>query len=247
MDIVLDIFRIIFGLIVFLGLVSVTFYTALILYILVRIIGRLLRLNLNFKYRNKLKDLTKGLDSNVDEQSEETIVAYKYAFMVLSSTKKIFFRSIVQKNIFPTTTYASCRYKKNFHGDEAVPSSKCCCGLYALKEAHRLINRVAILLGGDFRQTWLLQVRLSGKMIEGPKGFRAARQDVLCAWAPKRCFKFGCKAHAIGFIHRRIPHKPFYLVPVCSKHIVGNKKYVGPLLTLNDLRNELHTEFEWML
>lgn len=196
------------------------------------------------EYFRFLKALPSKSMPHFFDQDDESVVAYRTAYLVFQDGIPKF-ASVFRKTTFGKTERAQCNWAhKNSH---TCPGENCSCGFYALTEAHKLPRRTLI----RFRYGCTLQVQLSGKYIPGTDGYRAERQDVLCAWIPARCAVFRCHEPAVKVAasenlgQDEVPaagKAAKVLVPICETHA---KRY-NTTFSLLDLRNQLQTEFRWM-
>lgn len=193
-------------------------------------------------YFHDLRQLAKKLlTQRSGELSDQRHIGYRFAYLVFSEQQSIWFGSVVHPSTFGNSARAMCMSSH----DHRAPDSGCACGFYALKDVRKLPFRVFTSL----RRMVLLQVELSGTVIAAQYGYRAGRQDVLRVWVPRRCAVFGCRRHAEYCIIREssLDWHDQKLVPACWKHTVKfRRRFKGPRFTLQDLRDQLHTEFEWM-
>jgi hypothetical protein len=218
-------------------------YALVILFLIGLAIGKLLWPSFHRFEMNWLRQLSQGIEKPRPGEPVTQVEAFRYAFLVLTEDGVVF-HSIAKRTTFGATEVARCMMKQ----EHRVPDEKCSCGFYALGRAELLIRRTALVITARHRRI-LLKVRLSRRVVGGSEGYRAGRQDVLCAWASSRCSHFGCRRQA-EFMQAKqqvkgvtMPQEP--VRPYCARHING-KKAIGKPLTMADLRSQLRTDFEWM-
>lgn len=177
-----------------------------------------------------LKELSRLQASKTVEG--EDVVGFRYAYLS-SGGQKVYFRSIVQSVLFGIAERAKCLSG----ADHKVPDPGCMCGFYALRKAERLAWKVPGRLGAKV----LLQVQLSGTVVEGKNGFRGARQDVLKVWLPSRCYAWRCRGETHGVLALEGDNDQI-LAPCCTRHFGGTVRLSQPTFTLTELRGKLQTE-----
>src|SRR4051812_13004194 len=129
---------------------------------------------------NWMKQLSQGIERPNPDESIVQVEAFRYAFLALTESGVVF-QSIAQRATFRATEVARCMVKQSHR----VPDEGCTCGFYSLARAEILPRRTTLIRGRHRRI--LLKVRVSRKVIGASDGYRAGRQDVLCAWAAPRC------------------------------------------------------------
>jgi hypothetical protein len=108
---------------------------------------------------------------------------------------------------------------------QRVPEWNCSCGFYA---------RTTPAAGPT--AWWLLDVELSGKVIEHENGWRAEKQRVLAAYAPAQCAVCAAPASALGCTMVFLAF-PRFVFSYCSRHTHAPLEYSAP-----DLAGMLGTE-----
>lgn len=132
------------------------------------------------------------------------------------------FQSLNQPNLFRVVAEAHCRYHPH-----RPPADGCTCGFYALSDRDRIVR-------GDYRgHKWvlnsvILQVRMTGDVIEGEAGYRAERQTVVCVELPEKCRYPECDRHAGVMRAETVAHaitpegKWVPLLAVCRAHVADH-------------------------
>lgn len=211
------------------------------------------------KYKRKILSPQNTLAAKINQllpQHQSTaadmpLVGYRYLCLVIDAKDKhMSFGSVVMANLFGTVARARC------HGnqDHAAPDEQCMCGYYSVKEIVDLPNIAFYAIKQGYRKSVsIAQVESYGTMYVGPKGQRAASQQVMRVWVRSRCFLCKSPASVIGvskqvynpiFEGSKNPIPPLQLLlgPVCDKHAQKLKE----VYTIQDLREGLKTEVEWI-
>ena len=172
------------------------------------------------------------------------LIGYRYAHMVVHEEHP-YFLSLYYESIFGQTSEAECRHVRAVL-DHKAPKESCTCGYYSLLDP-TVLPRVSLPEGFAGVNLYLLQVRLSGVIIEGERGWRAERQDVLKVWLPSRCAVCNREATMLAS-HYEIGRSPytaqndFSLIPMCDSHGANS----GWRFTIAELRQKLGVECDWI-
>src|SRR3954447_2441901 len=92
----------------------------------------------------------------------------------------------------------------------AAPDADCTCGFYAVGDDDDLWR-----LGGGDPELVVLDVELSGRVIEHEHGYRASDQRVRGVSIPRRCVRCGREA---ALLHRRLFGSVVPACPRCARH-----------------------------
>jgi hypothetical protein len=163
--------------------------------------------------------------------ADEPIVGLKYAAVVIDDEGEFRFQSTTSRSgharCYDVEGRAVCQSGR----EHRAPSWRCTCGYYAMGDAATL--RTAWERIGIDPDWAMLEVELTGRVIEHDRGWRGQRQTILAAVWDDRCSRCG-QATATGFI---LPTRFGTAVrPVCRP--CGRREWTSPA----DLAGRLGTE-----
>jgi len=132
------------------------------------------------------------------------ITARKFARLVRRGDGLAFLPAFFQANSAPylTASRATCELGES----HAAPDAECTCGFYAVDNDDDLWR-----LGGGDPELVVLDVELSGRVIEHQHGYRASDQRVRAVSIPRRCVRCGREAE---LLHKR---RFGSVVPACPR------------------------------
>jgi hypothetical protein len=132
------------------------------------------------------------------------IAGRKFARLVNRSDRVAFLPAFFQANsgLYGAVATATCELGESHD----APDARCTCGFYAVDEDEDLWR-----LGGGDPELVVLDVDLSGRLIEHEHGYRASNQRVRRVRVPRRCARCGREAE---MLHRRLFGA---VVPACKK------------------------------
>jgi hypothetical protein len=132
------------------------------------------------------------------------IVGKKFARLVIRSDRVAFLPAFFQANsgLYGAVATATCELGES----HAAPDARCTCGFYAVDNDDDLWR-----LGGGDPELVVLDVDLSGRLIEHEHGYRASNQRVRRVRVPRRCARCGREAE---LLHRRLFGA---VVPSCKR------------------------------
>lgn len=195
-----------------------------------------------------LKTLTK----NLGEPDEDEVIGFRYA-KICVERGRVRFKSLTRGTRFDAKAIAKCLDGE----DHEAPGADCVCGFYAMKKAEALPGAT---FSHDTGSNVVLEVQLSRTVDYAAEGYRGGRQDVLHVWLPDICSVFRCYQPTKYFMEPAKSHSSRYAVlhPCCERHSRPTKRRLRkwkppkvrfetqPVLTIQDLRNQLQTEVSFM-
>jgi hypothetical protein len=132
------------------------------------------------------------------------ITGRKFARLVRRGESLAFLPAFFQANSAPyrAVSYATCELGEA----HTAPDPKCTCGYYAVADDDQLWR-----LGGGDPELVVLDVEMSGHVIEHEHGYRASNQRVRAVAVPRRCVRCGREAE---LLHKRTFGA---VVPACPR------------------------------
>lgn len=136
------------------------------------------------------------------------IIARKFARLVRKGDGLAFLPAFFQANSAPysAAATASCELGE----PHAAPDAQCTCGFYAVDNDDDLWR-----LGGGDPELIVLDVELSGRVIEHEHGYRASDQRVRAVSIPRRCVRCGREAE---LLHKRMFGAVVPACPRCARN-----------------------------
>ena len=136
------------------------------------------------------------------------ITARKFARLVRRGDGIAFLPAFFQANSAPYTaaSHATCELGE----PHAAPDTECTCGFYAVDNDDDLWR-----LGGGDPELVVLDVELSGRVIEHEHGYRASDQRVRAVSIPRRCVRCGREAE---LLHKRLFGSVVPACPRCARN-----------------------------
>jgi hypothetical protein len=128
----------------------------------------------------------------------------KFARLVVRGERVAFLPAFFQANsgVYGAISVAACELGE----PHSAPDARCTCGFYAVDNDEDLWR-----LGGGDPELVVLDVELSGRLIEHEHGYRASNQRVRRVRVPRRCARCGREAE---MLHRRLFGA---VVPACGR------------------------------
>jgi len=136
------------------------------------------------------------------------ITARKFARLVRRGDGLAFLPAFFQANSAPYS--AASRATCELGEPHAAPDAQCTCGFYAVDNEDDLWR-----LGGGDPELVVLDVELSGRVIEHEHGYRASDQRVRAVSIPRRCVRCGREAE---LLHKRMFGSVVPACPRCARN-----------------------------
>jgi hypothetical protein len=136
------------------------------------------------------------------------ITARKFARLVRRGDGIAFLPAFFQANSAPYS--AASRAACELGEPHAAPDAQCTCGFYAVDNDDDLWR-----LGGGDPELVVLDVELSGRVIEHEHGYRASDQRVRAVSIPRRCVRCGREAE---LLHKRLFGSVVPACPRCARN-----------------------------
>ena len=136
------------------------------------------------------------------------ITARKFARLVRRGDGLAFLPAFFQANSAPYS--AASRATCELGEPHAAPDAQCTCGFYAVDNDDDLWR-----LGGGDPELVVLDVELSGRVIEHEHGYRASDQRVRAVSIPRRCVRCGREAE---LLHKRMFGSVVPACPRCARN-----------------------------
>lgn len=175
--------------------------------------------------------MTEGRDASAEP---EPIVAVKMARLVAADARVQFVPCFPRALSHPYEAVADavCEGGRP-HG---APEEHCRCGFHAVKARNELWRL------DPAREAVILEVELSGTVIEHEFGFRASRQAVLGVFLPATCTRWRCRRPTAGVAPYQSSAYEFELKPWTPLRPVCERCGKRHLWSLADLASDLKVE-----
>lgn len=196
------------------------------------------RKHLEGEYHQYIHDFS---DFAYQPDDDEYVVGLRYARLVYDKHQKLCFSSVGTHYHFGSQQRRAVCILGFEH---KAPNFHCSCGFYSLRDFEKLRKHQHKYESGG---SVVLEVRIGGKMIEGPHGVRSEYQTVERVWLPLACSRRFCKQRAVHMTmnmeHSQFERVRARLVQKCED-CLEEGDHMFPIQTL---RNGLKTEVEWGL